>query len=384
MANNPLNDALSGLGATIQTINDKVESGKQRVKAYKQDIVQKLKEVIERLKELEANSKLKIDPGLKENLEKTRDELNQKNIELQASNLKLTELQNQLDSINSELANKNQQLSELESSNQSKDGTIQQLNDEKAALTQQKADIEKQFNDAQTEVNSLIGRIADINNTLVKQIELIDTIAGELDDNTEVANGFKAIADNIQAIMNMINNPNPRDTFIPPPLLGNTKTGTQPNNNFPLYNKFMDLTPQGKNNILGLITNTADNEFIKSILPNEGFDSDDDKQKMEDILKNHKNALDKEYEITDKGFTGGKRKRKTRKRSHKKTKKTKKGLKGGYVYSSSKELDKASSVISDSSYSKSRSISRSKSAPSFGQTTQSNKKRLSKKHRFRN
>ena len=47
------------------------------------------------------------------------------------------------------------------------------------------------------------------------------------------------------------------------------------------------------------------------------------------------------------------------KKRSKRTKKLMKNLKGGYVYSSSKDLDKASSIISASSNSKSNSKSKS-------------------------
>jgi hypothetical protein len=52
---------------------------------------------------------------------------------------------------------------------------------------------------------------------------------------------------------------------------------------------------------------------------------------------------------------GGRRKRKTMKKRPQRTRKLRKLQKGGYTYSSSKELDKASSVISNSSSSRSRS-----------------------------
>ena len=51
--------------------------------------------------------------------------------------------------------------------------------------------------------------------------------------------------------------------------------------------------------------------------------------------------------------SGGKRRRRTMKMRSKSKRRSKKSYKGGYVYSSSKELDKASSIVSTSSNTKS-------------------------------
>ena len=59
---------------------------------------------------------------------------------------------------------------------------------------------------------------------------------------------------------------------------------------------------------------------------------------------------------------GGKRGRRTMKKRNRKTRKfMKKNQKGGYVYSASKELDNASSIINISSIPKSSSTSKTKS-----------------------
>ena len=73
-------------------------------------------------------------------------------------------------------------------------------------------------------------------------------------------------------------------------------------------------------------------------------------------------------DVPDVIVTGGKsrkyKKQKTMKKRHGKTRKLSKTYKGGYVYSASKDLDKASSIISASSSSKSRSNKTKKSRSS--------------------
>ena len=96
--------------------------------------------------------------------------------------------------------------------------------------------------------------------------------------------------------------------------------------------------------------------------------------------KNIQNILSRNYRGDL--LKGGKRKRKQKtmkKIGNKRTKKLMKNLKGGYVYSSSKDLDKASSIISASSKSKSNSNSKSKSKSKSNSSKKSHKtKRRSK------
>jgi hypothetical protein len=85
----------------------------------------------------------------------------------------------------------------------------------------------------------------------------------------------------------------------------------------------------------------------------------DDKENINAILRIYRDGLKDGAENL---LKGGRRKRRTMKKRPKKTRKLmKKKQKGGYVYDNSKELDKASSVISHSSgTSKSRSSTSSK------------------------
>ena len=74
-------------------------------------------------------------------------------------------------------------------------------------LTNAKNEIENNLRAKTSEMNNIVQQLAQINSSLVQQIELINTVADELGDidNSDVGNQFQAIGSNIQAIVNMIN-----------------------------------------------------------------------------------------------------------------------------------------------------------------------------------
>lgn len=346
--NSPLNQALSGLGTTIQSITGKVEAGKNKVREYKTQIITKLKEVVQQLNSLKDNSNFKALPQLRKQLQDSQVALQQKTEELDTtkssldkSNQELEILRNNIASINDSLEKKNKQINELTNSIGEKDEQISELNGQIKELNEQKKDAESQLASAQKETDSLIQKIGNINATLGTQIELIDTIANELgdlgSDSDDVAIQFKAVGDNIMAIMNMINNPSQ----------GNSSASVNAANvsQTPLYDKFMKLNDEQKAQIYRELGNT----YAKSI---ELTQLSNDPSKK----KNIQNILSQRY--SGDLLKGGRRKRKTKKMRHRKTKKT---YKGGYVYNSNKNLDKSSSVISSS-------------------TTPSSKKNSSKRH----
>lgn len=371
MATSPLNDALNGLGTTIDSITQKVETGKQKVKAYKEEIVQKLSEVIKQLEKLKENQNIKDIPKIQgqllnsnEALQKTTESLNLTKKQLDESNAKLENLQQTLDGVNTQLANvtaelakKQEELGSATDGLKEKDATIQSLNEEMARLQQQKAEAEKQVGEAQGEVTSLIDRIGQINQTLVKQIELIDTIAGELGNNEDVMQGFAAISRNIEAIVNLINNPD--------------RTAKQPTaaSNTPLYDKYSKLSNEEREAILDKIRekNERDYQIIM-----ESFS----KAESDPVFKrNIQNVLSRNSDI----MFGGRRKRRTMKRRGKKTRKL---YKGGYVYSSSKQLDESSSIITSSSDSNSNSNSKTKSRTSSSSPKSKSRRSSFKKRRI--
>lgn len=345
-SNSPLNQALSGLGTTIQSITGKVEAGKTKVREYKTQIITKLKEVVQQLNSLKDNSNFKALPQLRKQLQDSQVALQQKTEELDTTksnldkaNQELEELRKNIALINDEIEKKNKQINDLTNSIGEKDEQISELNGQIKELNEQKKDAESQLASAQKETDSLIQKIGNINATLGTQIELIDTIANELgdlgSDGDDVAIQFKAVGDNIMAIMNMINNPSQSNSSVNAANVSQT----------PLYDKFIKLNDQQKNQIYS----TIGDKYRNAILDNMISNTPQDKINIQNILSKY---------YSGDLLKGGRRKRKTRKMRHRKTKKT---YKGGYVYNSNKNLDKSSSVISSSA-------------------TPSSKKHSSKKH----
>ena len=371
--NSPLNQAIAGLGTTIQSITGKVEAGKNRVRQYKAQIIAKLGEVVLQLNALKDNNNLQALPQLRRQLQDSQTALQQKTEELDVaqgaltdSNNALQQLRQQIDQINRELQDKTAQLDQLTQSGQGQRDALANLEQEMNALTLQKAEAERLLAIAQQQTNSIVERIGQINATLGNQIQLIDTIAAELGDldgaNDDVALQFKAVGDNIMVIMNMLNNSAPPGPppGPPPPVPGRAQQVDA------LYNNFINMNQQKKDLFYRNLQSTPSRGSIRIIQENirGAIDNRDEqainiiKGELAKILANNNAAL----------VRGGKsrkyKKQKTMKKRHRKTRKPSKKYKGGYVYSASKDLDKASSIISASSSSKSRSNKYKKSRSS--------------------
>ena len=372
MATGRLDGALSSLNNAIQTIDAKVIEGKAKASKYRENIIVRLGEVVNQLKKLQDLDAFKSIPRLQGQLNSTNAELKKKTDELQQVSAKINELNNtnsnlkkQIDDINTELKNKNEELRRAQeailaeqSKTAQKDKAIQDLSKQVKDLNEAKNNAERALSTAQAEISSLVDKIARINHELVGKIALIDTITQDLNiDDAGVSNGFKLVADNIQAIMNMINSP--------------TSARPLTTSKYPLYNQFISKPQNIQLQIadtIGLNSNTGNKEFINQIGLKRDTSSEiteDEKARVDTLLQNYGNP-----DLLRGGkLQGGKRRRRTMKRYGKKNK----SYRGGYVYSSSKELDKASSVISSSSNSNSLSDSNSDS--------KSKKKRSTKKRK---
>jgi chromosome segregation ATPase len=304
MADNSLTNALEMLGTTIGTISTKVEASKTKVQAYKAKIITKLNEINKVIDNLKRSPRLTALPEFRQRLQASQAALQKKTEELDLTkgqlddaNRNLEQSQQNMTRINQELETVNQQLAELTA--EKADLTTQKadLTTQKADLTTQKEAAERGLAAAREETSNIVGKIGVINDRLVQQIKFIDTIVnglGDLDDVADdVAIQFKAVGDNIAAIMDMINSSDP------------------------------------------------------------------------DSISSRTRSKDKQ--------SGG---RKTMKKKHRKTRNlAKKNLKGGYVYSSSKDLDKASSIISASSKSILNSKSKSKSKSNSSKKAHKTKRR---------
>ena len=378
--NNPLNQALTGLDTTIQSITGKVAASKTRVREYKVQIITKLREVVEQLNSLKNNNNLKALPQLRKQLQDSQvalqqktEELDQTKGQLNEANQNLQELQQNMEQINRQLEEKNQQIAELTNSGTENGNEIQELNAQIVELDRQKKELERQVASVQEQSNSLIERFGIINVTLGQQITLIDTIVGELGDldneNDDVSIQFKAVGDNIMAIMNMINNPG-QGGAEQATQQGNQQVNQQGNQQGnqqveDLYQRFINSEQTKKDSFYRNLNGTPNQSSINVIQNNikRAVERND-----EQSIKAIKDELQKIINSGNVPLLGGKTrrhkrhgKRKTMKKKHRKTRKPiKKKYKGGYVYSASRDLDKASSVISASSSSKSTSNKRNK------------------------
>ena len=380
--NNPLNQALTGLDTTIQSITGKVAASKTRVREYKVQIITKLREVVEQLNSLKNNNNLKALPQLRKQLQDSQvalqqktEELDQTKGQLNEANQTLQELQQNMEQINRQLEEKNQQIVELTDSGTEKDNAIQELNAQIRELDTQKTEVGRQLASAQEQSNSLVERFGIINATLGQQIKLIDTIVDELGNldnaNDDVSIQFKAVGDNIMAIMNMINNPGQGGSQ-------QVEQGTQQVEQVSeqgsqqatqqvedLYQRFINSEQTKKDSFYRSLNGTPNQSSINVIQNNIRRAID---RNNEQSIKDIKDELQKIINSGNVPLLGGKTrrhkrhgKRKTMKKKHRKTRKPiKKKYKGGYVYSASRDLDKASSVISASSSSKSTSNKRNK------------------------
>ena len=375
-----LNSALQQLKTTVSTINDKVVQGKEQANAYKQSIIAKLAQVVEQLRAVQNNPNLKNIPNLQgqltesnnalqqktSELAETRQQLEKSNAQVETLNRQNAELTQQLNQKDGELKQKEEQLRQLQASN---DESIAKLNEQIKALQseidqlkQQKNAVEQQLVASNQELSNLVRQIAEINEELNRNIELINGIAGSLGsvDSPEMASQFEAIAQNIAAIVRMINgeqgSATPPAPPVPVPVPGPSIPPIQQKYNDLPESETNKLTPRVKKDIEGILKNKTSGyeERIRDILHGQGVN-----------------------------FTGGGRGRRGRGRGRKTRKVKKYNLKGGYVYTSSRELDNSSSIISDGSRGRTSSKRRTTETRTSDSSPDSVFKRKTKKNTFR-
>ena len=378
MADNPLNQALTKLNNTISTINNKVEQGKGKVKEYKQQLIQKLQELNNQIKALKNSGNLNIIPQLRQQLQESQsalakktDELQRTNAELEEKNRSLQEIQQKIQELTKEIQSKTEEINQLKQLNGQKDeqisqltSQIEQLNGQISELNKKKTDAENNLLAAQNQINTFIEEIDKINKSLQAEIEKIDQISVELAnvDEDEVSSNFEEIRKNITDIMGMINNPEG----------GPVVASGEDSSYNPTINDIKDLNVEDliklqgaqKDEVLQKYNNLPLDEKIVMLntLSSQLFppvrgkiekilDEINTNPQDESNINNVKYAL--QQIINSNKTRGGKRNRKhkTMKIRHRKTKKILRNghvLRGGYVYSASKKLDRSSSVMSGS------------------------------------
>ena len=389
MAN--IDEVLGELGNKITSIEDKVKIGTQQVSTYKRGIIAKLAEVVDSLAKLKDSDILKEIPLLRGQLAKSNaklqlvtSELKEKTSQLEESKSSITNLQSDLQKINQQLQDKNRELdsakesissaeNKTELAKKEKEKAISELTGQLEQLKQQKEATQKELTDAQSKIGTLVERISALNANLEIQIGKITAIADGLDINDrEMSDKFKDITSNIIAITKLLNE---SDTSGPPPL--NVSDFFDASEDAPLsaedealYKRFEDK--ENKYSFYKQIPNESETIITTNVREARNGDIKAKKTIVEELKKN-KNKLS--------FLEGGKsrrnkkyRGRRTMKKHHRRSYK----MKGGYVYSSSRDLDKASSIVNASSGSSKSSSSKFKS-----KSKSTYNKRLTKRHKLR-
>jgi chromosome segregation ATPase len=375
MATNVIQDILKKGTAINKNLGEKIGLLTDRNSKFNTDLKKKLNEIISAISAFK-NTNLQGLTDTKQQLttvsaelETAKATLNQNQQHLRAINSELLAAQSELETANArknefeqkyrELNDKQQQLETTytneitaaraemaNTSTEEKTAMQQRFDNAIAAINVEKAQLQRAVENAQlaqteavnnlaslkTDQETLIGSLATINEFLAKQLQLIDTI----NDNNPNIEKYTDLLDEIQTgLGGVISNINQAAS-------APVKSGT------PLYDKFISLSEDQQDSILETLS-PDDRTYIENNIHTTVVS---DKRNIQNILsRNYRGDL----------LKGGKRKRKqkTMKNRNKRTKKLMKNLKGGYVYSSSKDLDKASSIISASSNSKSNSKSKS-------------------------
>jgi predicted nuclease with TOPRIM domain len=382
MATRVIQEILKNGTAINDNLGKKIGLLNERNSKFNNDLLKKLNEIISAISAFKntnlqglTDTKNKLTEVSKE-LETTKTTLNQNQQQLQTVQANLSAAQNELQTANArknELEQKdrelNDKLAQLETnynnkisgirdemsktSTAEKNAMQQEFNNQITTINNEKAQLQQAVENAklaQTEAvnnltalqkdqENLIVSLGNINSFLTKQLELIDSINVNSPNIEEYTSLLDTIQTGLGGVISNINQ------AVSAPVNSDTL----------VYDKFISLTPDQQESILQTLS-FNDKTYIE------------DNMNTTDIVvkRNIRNML-KRY--TGDLLKGGKRKRKqkTMKRRSKRTKKLMKNrklmknLKGGYVYSSSKDLDKASSIISASSNSNSNSNSKSKS-----------------------
>ena len=273
------------------------------------------------------------------------------------------EYDNKINGIRREMSDKSTQ--EKKALQEEYDKTIAALNNEKTVLQKQIDDAKRSETESintlkalQQEHEGLITNLGTINQFLVKQLELISSINIEQPNTDDYTSLLETIQNGLTGVIGEINRAvNPADSAATlknrsrSEDLSDASDEAKKDKLYKLFNE-----TENKNLFYGQISRTSANTIQKNVRNAKSGNADAIKI-IKDILFANKDKA----EFYLKPLSGGKRRRRTMKKRQRKTRKLMKKMRGGYVYNTSKELDRASSVISKSSSSRSSSISKTKS-----------------------
>jgi DNA repair exonuclease SbcCD ATPase subunit len=136
-------------------------------------------------------------------------------------------IKEQLANCNQQIKDTEQIISDLRNQLNQQSTAREQAEEKLRTLIEQKTKMEADLNQAQGQINEIIEKITQINDSLIAQIALIDDIVLEIDDTTgeSVESHFKDISDNIQSIIVSLDNPSNQPPSNQPP--GNQQKGNQ-------------------------------------------------------------------------------------------------------------------------------------------------------------
>lgn len=376
MASNIIQDILNNGKAINNELGKKIELLNQKNSKFNGDLTKRLNDIISSISSFKntnlsglTETKNKLTSVTKE-LETTKMNLQQTQNELENVKTALSSTQNELQTANSkrneleqqnrDITNKiNQLQTEYDNkiygirdemskkSTEEKKQMAQEFNNKMEELNSEKINLQKAIEDAQQkqteavnnlailqkEQDGLINNLSTINEFLTKQLELISNINTEQPNIDEYNGLLETIQSGLGGVINEIN-----QAVLP-------SSQTQASSQTPLYDKFIKLSEQQKEQVLSQM----ERQYVNTILTNIQNPTPENKMNINNIISRHYNGN---------LLRGGKKSKKSKNKTNKLNKKhkTKKHLirqKGGYTYSSSKELDKASSIVSASSNTKS-------------------------------
>jgi chromosome segregation ATPase len=285
-------------------------------------------------------SELQNVTSVKNGLEQKERELNDKISQLE------TEYQNKLNGVRQEMSDKATQ--EKKNMQQDFDSQIAALNNEKSDLQkgiqeaqQSQTEAVNKLSALQTEQNNLVNNLGEINSLLTRQLELISNINTDQPNDAEYSELLDTIQSSLGGVISEINQ---------------AVSGQNQNQSVydveSNYKKLMSL--QDENKLNAFLDNNTDGTVKRAIQTNISNAKNGDPQSIDEI----KRVLSANQIKVRSSIFGGKRRTKTMKKKNTKTRKLKQ--RGGYTYSSSRELDKASSIVSSSSGSKTKSKGKNK------------------------
>lgn len=376
MASNIIQDILNNGKAINNELGKKIELLNQKNSKFNGDLTKRLNDIISSISSFKntnlsglTETKNKLASVTKE-LETTKMNLQQTQNELENVKTALSSTQNELQTANSkrnELEQQNRditnKITQLQTeydnkingirdemskkSTEEKKQMTQEFNNKMEELNSEKINLQKAIEDAQQkqteavnnlamlqkEQDGLINNLSTINEFLTKQLELISNINIEQPNIDEYNGLLETIQSGLGGVINEIN-----QAVLP-------SSQTQSSSQTPLYDKFIKLSEQQKQEVLSQM----ERQYVNTILTNIQNPTPENKMNINNIILRHYNGN---------LLRGGKKSKHSKNKTNKLNKKhkTKKHLrrqKGGYTYSSSKELDKASSIVSASPNTKS-------------------------------